>query len=45
MREAWRREYPHLAVGRGGIEGDFDADVLLENAPRMLPSDGSSKRT
>lgn len=34
MRETWRREYPHLEAGQGGIEGDFDADVLAENAPR-----------
>jgi transglutaminase-like putative cysteine protease len=34
MRETWRREYPHLEAGRGGIEGDFDADVLAENEPR-----------
>jgi len=34
MRETWRREYPHLEAGQAGIEGDFDADVLAENAPR-----------
>jgi hypothetical protein len=42
MRETWRRKYPHLPVGQGGVEGDFDADVLAENAPRSLASKRAS---
>ena len=30
MRETWRREYPHIPLGGGGIAGDFDADVEAE---------------
>jgi transglutaminase-like putative cysteine protease len=32
MRETWRREYPHLAPGAGGLGAgaDFDADVEAE---------------
>jgi transglutaminase-like putative cysteine protease len=32
MRETWRREYPHLPLGGGGIEGDFEADFAAETA-------------
>ncbi len=45
MRDTWRREYAHLPLGRGGIEGDFDADVEAENAPQSSPSDGTAKRS
>ena len=42
MQETWRREYPHLGIGRGGIDGDFEADVEAERAPgaRARPESG-----
>lgn len=45
MRETWRREYAHLPLGQGGIEGDFDADVDAEQASQPPLSRGTSKRS
>ena len=30
MQATWSREYPHLGIGRGGIDGDFEKDVEAE---------------
>jgi transglutaminase-like putative cysteine protease len=50
MRETWRREYPHLALGASGAGADFDAEVEAEVSGESAraqppPSSGTSKRS